>query len=430
MPMKTNDSLSFTILCCLLPASLALGQAGPGSSGPLIAHEPAAVAIAGQPLEVSSRVSSIGTPIRTVTLNYSISQDISPSSITMERGSMGQFTARIPASQFDGQNSFWYYIEAVDEADEWAETPWHQVQVRSMATPPAAPPEPQPRPAVTQRPTPAPTPPAPAIADRPAPTPVAPEPPPAAAPAPAVVARPPSPSPSPQVAPTPPVAARPTPVDTRQQVARPTPQAQPQPRTQPPPQREPTPPALQEPVARTQPTPAPTRPPVTAARPVEQARPQPSPVPAQREVPALPPEERGGIPTPVIVGGGVILGGGVIAAIASSSGGGSSRNGGEVTTPPPTNGVPAEPTCTPEDLVGSWSGPSPGIAPGFSLASNGSANFVLPFGEGVEPGSWSLNDCTLTLVPAGTNQLYRGSGRVSEDRTRVTINQIEYIKNP
>jgi hypothetical protein len=142
----------------------------------------------------------------------------------------------------------------------------------------------------------------------------------------------------------------------------------------------------------------------------------------------LPPEERGGIPTPVLVGGGVILGGGVIAAIASSSGGGGGSSGG--TTPPTTNQPPAAPECTPEEIVGSWSGPSAGIAPGFSLASNGSANFVLPFGEGVEPGSWSLTDCTLTLVPGGTNQLYRGTGRISEDKTRVTINQIEYIKNP
>jgi hypothetical protein len=228
----------------------------------------------------------------------------------------GVYMANVPADHFARSNAIWYYIEAVDDSDEWAETSWHQVLVKGT--------EP--------------------------------------APAPAPVARP---------------ATRPV-----------------------------VQPAVQ-PVATT-----------------------PSP---QRTVRSLPPEEKRGVPPAAIVGGAVLVGGGVIAAIASSGGGGGGGGSSTTTTTMDDGGgttpTPEPVTCLVDEAIGTWSGPNATIAPGFSLASNGSANFVLPDGAGVDAGSWSLSDCVLTLIPSGTNTLYRGSGTISDDKMRVTVNQIQYIKD-
>lgn len=399
--------LSLAVALCLLTSAAPAQEPGI-ASGPIIAHEPATSAMAGEALTVITRVSSIGTPIRSVTLNYSLSQDVSPSSVIMQPSGMGMYMATIPAGHFSDNDSFWYYIEAVDEADEWAETSWHKVAVKRAApTPPvvAATPTPPAAPAPVVPRAPAPAAPAPVVA-APAPAPARPAPtPPAPAPR---VAAPVQPATEPPLVVTPPPRA-----PQRTQVAAP---AKP-------------PPATTQPVPRA-PRPAQNQS-VAASRPAEpppRAAPAKAPARTPREVSALPPEERQGLSTPVLVGGGVLIGGGIIAAVASSGGGGGGGDDDGGTPPPTTNNPPAQ-VCTVDEFVGSWSGPSPTIAPGFSLAGNGSANFVLPDGEGIEPGSWSLSDCVLTLLPSGTNTIYRGSGRISDDKTRVTINQIEYIRN-
>jgi hypothetical protein len=104
---------------------------GQGNSSPTIQHEPVTVAVKGQSVSVLARVTPGKAPIKTVTLNYTPSRDAAPLQQQMTPSNGGVYVATIPAENFVKATSLSYYIEAVDNTDEWAETKWHQVQIRS-----------------------------------------------------------------------------------------------------------------------------------------------------------------------------------------------------------------------------------------------------------------------------------------------------------
>ena len=129
----------FCVVVCvgLTCSSFAQGLGNePSTGGPVLAHEPVAVAVEGEPLSILTRVAALGSPVKQVTLNYSLSKDGSPVSVHMDATEQGLYMGTIPASHFATANSVWYYIEAVDEADEWAETSWHQVLIKRADDPP------------------------------------------------------------------------------------------------------------------------------------------------------------------------------------------------------------------------------------------------------------------------------------------------------
>lgn len=123
---------------------------------------------------------------------------------------------------------------------------------------------------------------------------------------------------------------------------------------------------------------------------------------------------RGGPSTrSVVIGGAVVAGAAIaIAAAASSGGGGGGGDGGTASSTG---------DCKLDDVVGTWTGSNPSVAPGFVLNRSGGAVFFDPQGLAPDTGSWGLIDCVLTLAPL-SNGVYRGSGNISDDRRSVTIN--------
>lgn len=131
--MKLFASVCLAVFSlAVLPLGLVAQELGsePSTSGPVLAHEPVSVAVQGEPLTILTRVATLGSPVRSVTLHYSLSKDGSPASESMNSTGQGVYIGTIPANLFRTANSIWYYIEAVDEADEWAETSWHQVLIK------------------------------------------------------------------------------------------------------------------------------------------------------------------------------------------------------------------------------------------------------------------------------------------------------------
>jgi hypothetical protein len=136
--------------------------------------------------------------------------------------------------------------------------------------------------------------------------------------------------------------------------------------------------------------------------------------------PVEPGEEKGSVLTsPAFIAGAVVLaGGGIIAAAVLRDSGGSGGADEEEEEPA---------DCGTSDVAGFWGGPDPAVAPGFLLRTSGEGLFFPPDQETGERGVWSISDCVLTLVPE-TLDLYRGSGRISDDRRTVTINGIAYTR--
>lgn len=114
--------------------------AGAQNRPPVIQHQPVAMAVRGQPLIVRARVIDDRGAVKSVKLFYAASADAAPFEIPMEASGGGVFIAVIPGHLLAGLESLSYYIEAADDQDNAAETPWHTVRVR-IPEPPAAPPE-------------------------------------------------------------------------------------------------------------------------------------------------------------------------------------------------------------------------------------------------------------------------------------------------
>ena len=143
----------------------------------------------------------------------------------------------------------------------------------------------------------------------------------------------------------------------------------------------------------------------------------------------------GGLSTGAMIGGGVLAAGAAVAIIAAAGSGGGGGGGGTTdggtTNGGTTNGgggggdTNTTVECTADDAVGTWSGiPS---APGFILSVDGRAQFFATVNGVPDEGSYGLVDCTLTLTPF-SNEVYRGSGELSADKSAVTINGVTFNK--
>ena len=283
---------------------------------PKIRHEPVKVAVKGQPISILARVTPGSARIKSVTLHHTTSRDAAPLKQEMTSSGGGIYAGSIPAHHFTTAPRLSYYIEAVDENDEWAETRWHEVQVQ------------------TSRP-------------------------------------------------------------------------------------EKVPVVIDHTPERT----AVTR--VEAGRNDADTR-----VPAGRR-PVR--EDRQGISTTTMIIGGVLAAGAgvaIAAGVGGGGGGGDNGGGGEPMDAGDTGGGDADPaadSCTDAEAVGTWVGiTDPARAPGFALFVDNSAQFLIELGGLPAVGSWILVGCDLTLFPPGTNEVYRGTGSLSDDRLSVTINGFTY----
>ena len=118
--------------------------AGPGAQAanqpPQIQHAPVTAAVRGQAVTVRANLRDDGGAVRAVNLYCSPSRDAAPFKIPMQAVAPGVFSGTIPATMLAENNELFYYLEAIDEMEAAAETPWHTIKVRALGQADPAPP--------------------------------------------------------------------------------------------------------------------------------------------------------------------------------------------------------------------------------------------------------------------------------------------------
>lgn len=118
-------------VCCALIAWTGFAVAANAASRPSIKHESVPFFVQGQPLTVVARIKPGDARIKSVTLHYTASRDASPIKLLMTPAGGGRYAATVPADHLSSTASISYYIEAIDEADIWAETNWYEIRLNS-----------------------------------------------------------------------------------------------------------------------------------------------------------------------------------------------------------------------------------------------------------------------------------------------------------
>ncbi|TAN35769.1 MAG: hypothetical protein EPN23_10225 [Verrucomicrobia bacterium] len=113
----------------LLGVAWLVGQGATPIEPPRITHDPVGVALRGQPITVLAQVSA-AAPIKSVTLHYTLSKDASPFKLAMQATGPAMFLGTIPAGLLGNADKVSYYIEALDDRDASAETPWYMVAIK------------------------------------------------------------------------------------------------------------------------------------------------------------------------------------------------------------------------------------------------------------------------------------------------------------
>lgn len=131
--MKSNYSF---FMCLALASLFILGTLFSASAGTLqIVHAPITLAAQGQDILFRAQVKPGTQPIKAVTLFYAVSRDAAPYKVSMQNSGSGWFTGSISADMTTGLKQLLYYIEARDEADATAETPWYTIVVKNSGSP-------------------------------------------------------------------------------------------------------------------------------------------------------------------------------------------------------------------------------------------------------------------------------------------------------
>lgn len=102
------------------------------SKPPVIEHAPVTVALRGQPVAIRATVTDESKAVKSVTLYYTTSKDVAPFKISLQKSGADSYTGVIPAQLLSGNNQVSYYIEAMNEDEVVAETPWYTVNVKSL----------------------------------------------------------------------------------------------------------------------------------------------------------------------------------------------------------------------------------------------------------------------------------------------------------
>ena len=116
-------------LWLLLGVAWLAGQGAKPVEPPHIVHEPVGVALRGQPITILAQISA-SAPIKSVLLHYTLSKDASPFKLIMQPTGPATFLGTIPTGLLGNAEKVSYYIEATDDQDASAETPWYLVAIK------------------------------------------------------------------------------------------------------------------------------------------------------------------------------------------------------------------------------------------------------------------------------------------------------------
>jgi len=119
----------------------------PAGKPPVISHDSVPVAVRGQPLSIIAKVTPGLAEVKTVNLYYTLSKDAAPFKVVMQNSGASVYYGSVPSHLLGSVNEISYYIEAVDRAENTAETDWYAVPVKDARgvepprtyQPPAAP---------------------------------------------------------------------------------------------------------------------------------------------------------------------------------------------------------------------------------------------------------------------------------------------------
>jgi len=115
------------IITSLLSISLGLQ----GFAAPVISHEPVNTAATNAPITILANVDDPASKIKSVFLHFTPSRNASPNKVVMTSTGVGAYYGVIPKQFISGKLQLFYYVEAISESGEWAETPWHTLDVKS-----------------------------------------------------------------------------------------------------------------------------------------------------------------------------------------------------------------------------------------------------------------------------------------------------------
>jgi hypothetical protein len=124
--------LVVVLYAVVLAAANAAAQHKAAHSPPVIKHEPVSVGLRDQPITIRAQVAAGSGSVKAVTLYYAASKDAAPYKVAMHDSGAGSYIGSIPAGLLSGVGKLSYYIEAVDEQDTAAETPWYTVTVQAQ----------------------------------------------------------------------------------------------------------------------------------------------------------------------------------------------------------------------------------------------------------------------------------------------------------
>jgi hypothetical protein len=133
------------IIAVLVWAAAGLGVAGPAAAAnapPAIRHQPVLVAVQGQAIAIKATVTD-DKKVKSVLLHYSTSKDVAPFGLRMQATGGDVYVCRIPANLLSRAQQVTYYIEATDEADATAESPWYTVSIQAPRAGGGAPAQPE-----------------------------------------------------------------------------------------------------------------------------------------------------------------------------------------------------------------------------------------------------------------------------------------------
>lgn len=131
--MNTMGNIAAVLAVGTIALSVA-AQPAIGRRPPVIKHDPVTIAVRGQPVTIRAVVTTETGAVKTARLHYSVSRDVAPFTAAMTAAGGGSYFATIPATIMESASEVTYYVDATDDADGTAETPWHKIRVQGPAT--------------------------------------------------------------------------------------------------------------------------------------------------------------------------------------------------------------------------------------------------------------------------------------------------------
>jgi hypothetical protein len=125
--------MKYQFISALIFASVLICHAQAQNDAPVIKHAPVTAAVRGQSVVIRAVVNDDSGKLKSVTLNCTASSDSTPVKVPMQDAGAGSYLGAVPDSLVKSADQVKYYIEATDELDRSAETPWYTITFKASS---------------------------------------------------------------------------------------------------------------------------------------------------------------------------------------------------------------------------------------------------------------------------------------------------------